>query len=98
MHVFSYQIWFQSQAYLMLAALEKHRLSHLAMGHKHRYGLDGVPLDWEQSYCKYYIYNIIILTLAMFQYIKISIPVKKVDVFIDSCLYNHAMNRCNDDV
>ncbi|XP_053372866.1 protein sel-1 homolog 3-like [Mercenaria mercenaria] len=43
----------QSQAYLMLAALDNHRLAALALGHKHRYGTDGVTEDWEQSY-RYY--------------------------------------------
>ena len=36
----------------MKAALEKHRLSTLALGHKHRYGIDGVPQDLEASFGK----------------------------------------------
>ncbi|XP_052265237.1 protein sel-1 homolog 3-like isoform X2 [Dreissena polymorpha] len=43
----------QSQAYLMLAALDNHRLAALALGHKHRNGLDGLTVDLEQSY-RYY--------------------------------------------
>ncbi|KAH3868551.1 hypothetical protein DPMN_031700 [Dreissena polymorpha] len=43
----------QSQAYLMLAALDNHRLAALALGHKHRNGLDGLTVDLEQSYRKY---------------------------------------------
>ena len=34
----------------MKAAMDKHRLSSLALGHKHRHGIDGVPVDREQSY------------------------------------------------
>ncbi|XP_069115229.1 protein sel-1 homolog 3-like [Argopecten irradians] len=43
----------QAQAYLMKGCLEKHRLCCLAMAHKHRYGLDGVPQDLEQAYLYY---------------------------------------------
>ncbi|KAK3106808.1 hypothetical protein FSP39_000229 [Pinctada imbricata] len=40
----------QSQAYHMLGTLGRHRLSALALAHKHRYGLDGVTIDPEQAY------------------------------------------------
>ncbi|XP_071174349.1 protein sel-1 homolog 3-like [Mytilus edulis] len=40
----------QSQAYLLLSARGQHRLSSLSLGHKHMYGLDGVPVDKEQAY------------------------------------------------
>ncbi|XP_033729208.1 protein sel-1 homolog 3-like, partial [Pecten maximus] len=43
----------QAQAYLMKGCLEKHRLCCLALAHKHRYGLDGVPQDMEQAYVYY---------------------------------------------
>ncbi|OWF53033.1 protein sel-1 homolog 3-like [Mizuhopecten yessoensis] len=43
----------QAQAYLMKGCLEKHRLCCLALAHKHRYGLDGVPQDLEQSFVYY---------------------------------------------
>ena len=43
---------FQANAYLMKAALEKHRLSTLALGHKQRYGIDGVPQDLEATFGK----------------------------------------------
>ena len=36
----------------MLGTLERHRLSALALAHKHRYGLDGVKVDPEQAYSK----------------------------------------------
>ena len=34
----------------MKAAMDQHRLSSLALGHKHRYGIDGVPQDLEQTF------------------------------------------------
>ncbi|XP_067676665.1 protein sel-1 homolog 3-like [Haliotis asinina] len=43
----------QAQAYLMLAAVDKHRLSTLALGHKHRNGLDGATFDKQQAYMYY---------------------------------------------
>jgi TPR repeat protein len=45
-------LMFQSQAYLMMASLGQHRLSSISLGHKHKYGLDGVPEDQEQAYRK----------------------------------------------
>ncbi|WAR04420.1 SE1L3-like protein [Mya arenaria] len=50
-HVKSDEI--QSQAYLMLAALENQRLAALALGHKHRNGLHGASADLEHSF-RYY--------------------------------------------
>ena len=43
----------QGLAYLMMAALDNHRLSFLAIGNKHKYGLDTVPLDLDQAYSQY---------------------------------------------
>ncbi|XP_048254437.1 protein sel-1 homolog 3-like [Haliotis rufescens] len=43
----------QAQAYLMLGAVDKHRLSTLALGHKHRNGIDGATYDKEQAYMYY---------------------------------------------
>ncbi|XP_061169647.1 protein sel-1 homolog 3-like [Saccostrea echinata] len=40
----------QALAYLMMAALDNHRLSFLAIGNKHKNGLDTLPLDLEQAY------------------------------------------------
>ena len=37
----------------MMAALDNHRLSFLAIGNKHRYGLDTMPLDLDQAYSQY---------------------------------------------
>jgi hypothetical protein len=39
----------------MLAALDNHRLAALSLGHKHRFGIDGVTEDWEQSYRKFLV-------------------------------------------
>ncbi|KAJ8316168.1 hypothetical protein KUTeg_006182 [Tegillarca granosa] len=40
----------QAQAYLMMGSMDKHRLSSMALAHKHNYGLDGVPFDKDQAY------------------------------------------------
>ena len=36
----------------MYGALENHRMSLLALGNKHVYGLDGIPQDLDQAYRK----------------------------------------------
>lgn len=41
--------WF----YLMRAVLDSDRLSLLALGHKHTLGLDGIPINYDQAYCKF---------------------------------------------
>ncbi|ESO89489.1 hypothetical protein LOTGIDRAFT_165081 [Lottia gigantea] len=43
----------QSQAYLMMASMEGHRLATMALGNKHMIGIDGVPYDREHSYLYY---------------------------------------------
>lgn len=42
----------QALAYLMMAALDNHRLSFLAIGNKHKNGLDTVPKDLDQAYSR----------------------------------------------
>ncbi|CAH1796540.1 unnamed protein product [Owenia fusiformis] len=43
----------EAHSYLMLGALENHRLSLMALGNKLNYGLDGMPWDQEQAYVYY---------------------------------------------
>lgn len=43
----------ESLAYLMLGVLHKHRLSTLAMGHRHMLGIDGVHHDRSVAYMYY---------------------------------------------
>ncbi|XP_064599462.1 protein sel-1 homolog 3-like [Liolophura sinensis] len=43
----------QSHAFLMLASLERHRLSMMSLASKHNLGLDGIPLDKEQAFMYY---------------------------------------------
>ncbi|XP_048772690.2 protein sel-1 homolog 3-like [Ostrea edulis] len=40
----------QALAYWMMAALDNHRLSFLAIGNKHKHGMDTLPLDLDQAY------------------------------------------------
>lgn len=41
---------------LMLGVVHKHRLSALALGHRHMMGIDGVPHDRNVAYSKYTMY------------------------------------------
>ena len=41
-----------SSFYLMRAVLDRDRMSLLAMGHKHTYGLNDLPIDYDQAHCK----------------------------------------------
>ena len=36
----------------MEGTLNKHRLSTLALGHRHAMGIDGVPFDRDVAYCE----------------------------------------------
>ena len=46
-------MWLQSLALLMQGVLHKHRLSTLALGHRHAMGLDGVPFDQDMAYSEW---------------------------------------------
>ena len=46
-------MWLQSLALLMQGVLHKHRLSILALGHRHAMGLDGVPFDQDMAYSEW---------------------------------------------
>jgi len=39
--------------YLMYGAMDGNRLCAMALGNKHAFGLDGVPLDYDQGYGLY---------------------------------------------
>ena len=40
----------QAHSYLMYGAMDGNRLCAVALGNKHAFGLDGVPLDYDQGY------------------------------------------------
>ncbi|CAF1662768.1 unnamed protein product, partial [Didymodactylos carnosus] len=42
-----------SQLLLLTGALQNDRVSLLSLGHKHFYGLDNVPFDYDQAYVYY---------------------------------------------
>lgn len=50
--IYTMVILWQALAYLMMAALDNHRLSFLAIGNKHKNGLDTVPKDLDQAYSR----------------------------------------------
>jgi hypothetical protein len=45
-----------SSFYLMRAVLDKDRMSLLTLGHKHTFGLDGIPIDYDQAFCKSFFF------------------------------------------